>query len=108
MPRKIKHDSTKYLANFSKEMDDALIKACKRGVPSALQLYYKVMGRLVEKQETKVEHTLSADELFRIRQEAQRKIGIEPKGETEVIENIDWEYINQQIGAGTQEPADRD
>ena len=69
------HNSKKYLTDFSKEMDDALILAAKKGSPQALTLFYKVTGRLVEKsEETIIQKSLSADELMVLRQEAEKKV----------------------------------
>jgi len=97
----MKHDSKKYLENSSKDMDDALVKACLKGSPQALQLYYKVMGRLVEKTEITERRVITADEHFKMLAEAEQRIkGLEesedrvtqvPKKIREDIEDVDWD-----------------
>jgi len=57
------HKSEEYLDKNDGVVDDALVKACKRGNAGALKLYYQLTNRLIEKSEVKV--GLSADERAR-------------------------------------------
>ena len=57
------YDSTAWLKERTPEADEALIKACKSGSPSALKLLYQLLDRLVEKAEQKVEVQFDSTEL---------------------------------------------
>jgi hypothetical protein len=81
------YDSDKWLQKRTPEMDKALVTACEKGSPAALQLFYKLNKRLIEQSETKVKFSLDADELARIRSEARRELeaeGFLPQGNREV------------------------
>lgn len=87
-----KHNSAKYLANVSKEIDDALIASClKKGSPQAFAIYYKVTGRMVDKTEIKEINTVSADEHYAIAEAAKRKTRQQEERNFEkVTEGIDF------------------
>lgn len=71
----VKHNSKKYLQNKSRELDDALLKSALKGSPQSLRLAYQVLGLLVEKtEETIINKPLSADDLMKIRQEADKRV----------------------------------
>ena len=59
--------------NVSPEIDDALVKACLKGSPQALALYYKVTGQTEDKPLV-IERVISADEQIKIMNKANEKI----------------------------------
>ena len=68
------HNTHKYLVEHMWEIDKAIVESCKKGNAQAQRLAKQLSGELVEKIEQKVKFELSADEHFRIRQEAERRV----------------------------------
>jgi len=70
--KEIAYNQETFLENRSKEADEALMEACKRGNASALKVYFQLTGRLIEKTEnTNID--LGADDYRRIKTEAEQK-----------------------------------
>ena len=64
------HNSEKFLSSRSKDADEALMEAVRKGNAMAIKIYYQLTNRLVEKQESKVTHKLEPDDYFKIRNQA--------------------------------------
>lgn len=68
------YDSIKWLTERSSDVDKNLLAACARGSPAALTTFYKVTGKLVDKQEQKIDISFSAADHLRIHEEAQKRV----------------------------------
>ena len=55
------YNSDEYLKNSTQRADKALLEACDGGSPKALETFYKLNRRLIERKEetVKVEHTVA-------------------------------------------------
>jgi len=84
----LKYDSKAYLESRSQEVDDNLLKACKKLSPSALKVYYQILGKLIEKSETEVKIGLTADELARRNLEAERRVNDVGRGAGHRVESV--------------------
>lgn len=65
-----------FLKSKKPRVTESLIRACEKLDPSptALQIYFRLTKDLVERSEQEVTHKLDAESLFRIREEAHRRL----------------------------------
>ena len=68
------YDSNKFLEERDGRIDAALIAACEKGSPKALELFFKLRGKLVDKVKADVTIGLSADEIARRNLQAERDL----------------------------------
>jgi hypothetical protein len=68
-----KYDPDEAFFKNYKRIDAALMKACERGSPGALKIFYQLAGRLIERSEN-LNIDLTADDIFNIRQRARREL----------------------------------
>ncbi len=68
------YDSDRFLKSRTREADQSLMRACRKGNPTALKIFYELNNRLVEKQEQKITHKLEGDDYFRLRNEAKTSV----------------------------------
>lgn len=74
------YDSHLYLEGRTIEVDKSLIDKCLKGDPRAMQLYYQLMGRMVDKKQTVIVN-LEGDDYYRLRNLARQQLNIRELGE---------------------------